>query len=567
MLGHQPAKRLARRTLETGPDPTLGRPATPAAPSRRTAAARRFAVPALLGLGALAVAGLTALRFVRFRRLVSLSEPAPRGLDARAAELALGLGIRHPPPVRLVAARIPPVLWPASSGPLLLLPRDLLPELSDEERDALLAHELAHVLRRDHWVRFLEIAATALFWWYPVTWWARRALRRAEERCCDEWVLRALPASAHAYANGILKSLTFIADAPVALPAAASGAGPIEDLEARLKEILMTHPLPRLSRPIRFVLGATALASLSLFPTVAPPGTAQAAAVTVLPETDATPRPDAPPAPAPSMRGSSAPLAPPAPAPRASVQPRPAPVVAAPPAPAPFPGGNVRAPLAPVDEERDPALEAERQALDEQRRQLHRSQVDLERRSLELEARVQQKELTGEAARLRAEGDADGAARVEKRGALNARRVDLERRQLDLQVQQLGLEAELERVAREAMTGEKGPASDERRRGAEQAERELEKKSQALEAEVEQLERQMQALDAETRVHELRGATEELARSLAGQIASLRETLPEAGAQKAELEREIDRLEAALGALKGGATKAKAPRPSTPGAR
>ncbi len=66
--------------------------------------------------------------------------------------------------------------------------------------------------RRDHWVRLVEIAATALFWWYPVTWWARRALRRAEERCCDEWVLRLLPRSAEAYANGLLKSLTFVAE-------------------------------------------------------------------------------------------------------------------------------------------------------------------------------------------------------------------------------------------------------------------------------------------------------------------------------------------------------------------
>jgi beta-lactamase regulating signal transducer with metallopeptidase domain len=70
-----------------------------------------------------------------------------------------------------------------ASGPVLLLPRDLLDELTPDERDALLAHELAHVRRRDHWVRLLELAATALFWWYPVAWWARAALRRAEERC------------------------------------------------------------------------------------------------------------------------------------------------------------------------------------------------------------------------------------------------------------------------------------------------------------------------------------------------------------------------------------------------
>ena len=100
-------------------------------------------------------------------------------------------------------------------------PLGLLPELDDEELDALLAHELAHVRRRDHWVRFLEIGATTLFWWYPVTWWARRALRRAEERCCDEWVLLARPESARAYAGGILKCLAFLSGSPSPLPAAA----------------------------------------------------------------------------------------------------------------------------------------------------------------------------------------------------------------------------------------------------------------------------------------------------------------------------------------------------------
>ena len=568
-LDRASTERLVQRAPASGSGPAFDRSATPAAPSWLAANGRRFALPVLLALGALAVAGLTALRFARFRRLVSGSEPAPAGLEARALALAAGLGIRHAPPVRLVAARIPPVLWPSSSGPLLLLPRDLLPELADEELDALLAHELAHVLRRDHWVRFLEIAATALFWWYPVTWWARRAMRRAEERCCDEWVLRALPGSAHAYANGILKSLTFVADAPVPLPVAASGAGPIEDLEARLKEILMTNPLPRLSRPIRFALGAAALVGLALFPTVAPPG-AQAAAVVVLPETGDTPQPAVAPAPpAPAPMSPEVALAPPALTPRASAVPRSAPVVAPMAHPValhdetPRPDPDSRPRLARVHEAEDPALEAERRALEEQRRQLQRSELDLERKSLELEARVQQKELSGEAARLRADGEAESAGRVEKQAALNARRFDLQRRHLDLQAQELGLQAELERVEGADEAG----LSEEKRRKAEFAVQELEKKRQALEAEVEKLDAQMQALETEARVHELRGATEELARSLAEQIASLREALPEAGAQKAELEREIERLEAALGALKGGTPKVKMRQPAPPAAK
>ena len=224
---------------------------------------------------------------------------APPAVAARAGEIASQLGLPGAPPVRLVPAPVPPMLWPTRGGPLLLLPQQLLGRLTADERDALLAHELAHVRRRDHWVRFVEIAATALFWWYPVAWWARAALRRAEERCCDEWVLRVLPAGAGAYASGLLKSLAFVSGEADPLPIGASGAGPVHDLEARLKEILMARPLPRLAAPVRLGLAAAALAGLAVFPTHAQSrpavalgtmdGTAAVAAVAPSPAADTAP--------------------------------------------------------------------------------------------------------------------------------------------------------------------------------------------------------------------------------------------------------------------------------------
>lgn len=563
-----PAPPAAERTTsrrEPGPA-RADRDEAPSSPGRVSATSfARTLLPALLAAGALAVAGLSAYRFARFRRLLAEAAPAPADLARRVADVAESVGVKRAPPLLLVPARVPPMLWPAAAGPLLLLPRGLLASLDAAELDALLAHELAHVRRRDHWVRFLEIGATALFWWYPVTWWSRRALRRAEERCCDEWVLRALPSSARAYASGILKSLEFLSESAVPLPAAASGAGPVEDLEARLKEILMTYPLPRLSRPVRVALGVAAIASLALFPTVAPTRTAQAAAVTVLPGAEGTPSPEA--APTLARAYSRALLAPPAVpgTPMASLAPR-LPVVVATNVRTPRPYLVASAtPLALREGgESDPALDAERRALDEQRRQLQLSQLELERRSLDLEAKVRRREASEEIAQMKAEGDAEGAARVEKRGALSDRRGELERRQLDLQVQELKLEAEVERAAE---AGGKAGGTAESARAAEHAEQELEKKRQALEAETGKLDRELQALDAELRVHELRGATDDLAKSLAGQVASLREALPESGAQKAELEKEIERLEAALGALKGSAPRSKSPAPAKAQAR
>ncbi len=226
----------------------------------------RPAIAVVLAGGALCVLLLGAVRFARFRRLLAHAEPAPAAILERADAIAGALGLRRVPPLRVVAAAIPPMLWPEPAGPVLLLPRELLDELTPDERDALLAHELAHVHRRDHWVRLLELLATALFWWYPVAWWARAALRRAEERCCDEWVLRVLPRSAEAYANGLLKSLTFVSAASAPIPALASGASPLYELETRLKEILMSRPAPRLAAPLRVALLAAAGLGLAVFP-------------------------------------------------------------------------------------------------------------------------------------------------------------------------------------------------------------------------------------------------------------------------------------------------------------
>jgi len=520
-----------------------------------------------LAAGALAILALAALRFARFRALLATAQPGPSFVAARAADLATRVGLRRCPRVRLVAAGIPPMLWPDRGGPLLLLPEKLLPTLHADELDALLAHELAHLRRRDHWVRLVEIAATALFWWYPITWWARGALRRAEERCCDEWVLRLLPRSAEAYANGLLKSLAFVADRP--LPAIASGVGPVEDLEARLKEILMTRPVPPLSVPLRLTLATAAVLGLAVFPTHAQSSATRAE--TPPPAPEATPAAAPPPA-ATTATPRPAPLSRPMTTPIASLltTPRLAPLAAGVHGDvlAGVRGGVVggihggvvgplsllapTASLVVAEDEGLPAAERrafdeQRRALDDRRRALQQQEHEIEGQSLELEGRARQAELDAELKRVRAEGDAAGVARLEAQGRLNAKRLDLQRRQLQLETEQTRLESEMEKAERE---------------GGEHAAEEVQKKQEALEAQMRQAEEQLQALEAEEHVQELQSSTDELVGSLKAQLDSLREALSTAPAQKADLEREIQRLEAALAALDGGPAAASAPRKS-----
>jgi hypothetical protein len=116
-------------------------------------------------------------------------------------------------------------------------------------------------------VRWIETATIALFWWNPVTWWARRNLRVAEEKACDAWVLELLPGRSRAYAEGILKTMDYISGPGPSIPILATGAAEARHLKERLT-MIMSPRRPLRTRPgQRWALALLALALLLVFPT------------------------------------------------------------------------------------------------------------------------------------------------------------------------------------------------------------------------------------------------------------------------------------------------------------
>jgi beta-lactamase regulating signal transducer with metallopeptidase domain/TolA-binding protein len=210
---------------------------------------------------------LACVRVARFRRVLRHARTASPELVARVRRLAGRLGLPRCPGVWLVPARVSPLLWALGWTPRLLLPADLWDSLTPDQRDALLAHELAHLRRRDHWVRRLELLVLGLFWWHPVAWWARRELAEAEEACCDAWVVWALPEAGPSYAAALVATATFLSESRRPVPVAASGAGRVQTLKRRLTMILQ-RPCPRALSGVGLltVLGLGALL-LPLLPT------------------------------------------------------------------------------------------------------------------------------------------------------------------------------------------------------------------------------------------------------------------------------------------------------------
>ena len=207
-------------------------------------------------------------RSLRFTRLLRTARSASTALDSDAAGLATCMGVSSCPELRVVPAAISPMLWFPGRSLQILLPEGLLGRLAPLEVQALIAHELAHVCRRDHWVRRFELLVSALFWWHPVTWWARRAMRQAAEESCDAWVVHALPGHARAYAKGLLKTVEFVVDARSPVPALACGAGGARHLRERLTKILTERVAQPSSRRQRWLLALLAGALLFVVPTV-----------------------------------------------------------------------------------------------------------------------------------------------------------------------------------------------------------------------------------------------------------------------------------------------------------
>ena len=213
-------------------------------------------------VGSLLWSLLVVVRCYRFRRALRVSVPAPQQLQDDAARLADQFGLRRVPRLWIVPATVPPMLCGVGRRTRLLFPRELLKQLSPEARDSVLLHELAHFYRGDHWIRLLELCCTALFWWHPVVWWARRQIRIHEEECCDSLVVSRLANEGRTYADALVDTIEFLSAARPVLPPAASGIDGVKFMKRRMTLIMSgrtTHSLGRAGRLAVVVMAAILL--------------------------------------------------------------------------------------------------------------------------------------------------------------------------------------------------------------------------------------------------------------------------------------------------------------------
>lgn len=110
---------------------------------------------------------------------------APGDWQERVNMLCRQMGIQRT--VRLVESQI--VKMPMVIGhlrPMILMPLGLITGLPQEEIEAVLLHELAHIRRNDYVVNFIQNVAVNIFFFNPGLLWMSSLLREERENCCDD---------------------------------------------------------------------------------------------------------------------------------------------------------------------------------------------------------------------------------------------------------------------------------------------------------------------------------------------------------------------------------------------
>ena len=144
----------------------------------------RWALP-LWSLGVL----LFSLRLVWATRQISAlrrqAQPAEAAVLAIVGNLQERMKLRRPARVLVSAvADCPSVVgW---IRPVLLLPTATVLGLTPQQLEAVLAHELAHILRYDYLVNMLQTVVETLLFYHPAVWWASARIRQERELCCDD---------------------------------------------------------------------------------------------------------------------------------------------------------------------------------------------------------------------------------------------------------------------------------------------------------------------------------------------------------------------------------------------
>jgi bla regulator protein blaR1 len=209
--------------------------------------------------GVVAVLGMWAVRWRRVRRVCRVATPLWEGREVEALRrVERREGVRKSMRMLLSRASLEPAVF-GVARPVLLWPAGFSEGLDDAHLEAILAHELCHLRRRDNLAASLHMAVEAIFWFHPLVWWLGARLVDERERACDEAVVQS-GNPPQVYAESILRACEFCVESPLACASGVMGA----DLKKRIVLIMTDRGPLKLDLRKQLLLGVAALVAVGV---------------------------------------------------------------------------------------------------------------------------------------------------------------------------------------------------------------------------------------------------------------------------------------------------------------
>jgi penicillin-binding protein 2 len=136
--------------------------------------------------------------------------------------------------------------------PIVLLPASMATGFSAREVEMILAHEFAHLRRRDYLMNLLQSAVETVLFYHPAVWWVSRQIRREREHACDDIAVR-VTGDARTYAQALVRlaeSVTLFSEDAPRLAMAAGAAGGLRQRIERLIRPTVASPSAIALRPV-----------------------------------------------------------------------------------------------------------------------------------------------------------------------------------------------------------------------------------------------------------------------------------------------------------------------------
>ncbi|MCF6404718.1 M48 family metalloprotease [Chitinophaga filiformis] len=127
---------------------------------------------------------LLQLQQIKKKQVLPIDEAWEKHLQKLAAQLKI------PRRVKLLISQY--IQVPVMIGfvkPVILLPVAMFNNLTAEQLEAILLHELAHIKRNDYLLNIFQSIVETILFFNPFVWWISKNIRLEREHCCDDLVL------------------------------------------------------------------------------------------------------------------------------------------------------------------------------------------------------------------------------------------------------------------------------------------------------------------------------------------------------------------------------------------